>query len=372
MHDFVPLTVADVRRETSDAVAVSFAVPTAHAADFRFRPGQHLALRTTLAGTEIRRTYSICSGPGDAHLAIAIKRIPGGVFSNWACDTLRPGTILESMPPAGRFVLPDPPGERRHVLAFAAGAGITPIMAMAEHAMRRQAGTRFTLIYGNRDADSIIFRQRLEDLKDAYVDRLTLVHVLSRNEESDTPLMEGRITADKVAAFARHLFHVDDVDHAFLCGPGSMIRDVRNALFAAGFARDRVHHEFFAAGGGAYRSAAGATVEAGGGRPSDPAAAMTGAAFAETEIVAVLDGKRHRFQARPGEAVVDAALRAGLRAPYSCKGGMCSTCRARVVEGAAAMRVNYSLEPWEVEKGFVLTCQATSTSPRLVVDYDQM
>ncbi|MGE0697997.1 MAG: 2Fe-2S iron-sulfur cluster-binding protein, partial [Hyphomicrobiaceae bacterium] len=290
---------------------------------------------------------------------------PGGVFSSWACESLRPGAMLESMPPQGRFALPEEPGERRHVLAFAAGAGITPIVAMAEHAMRRQRGTRFTLVYGNRDTGSIIFRERLEDLKDAFVDRFTLLHILSRNEESETPLLEGRIDAAKVEALSRHLFAPADVDQVFLCGPGSMIRDVRNALFALGFARDRVHHEFFAAGGGAFRVPPPPSADTM--SPADVAQVHNGA-----EITAILDGQRHRFTARPDEAVVEAALRAGVRAPYSCKGGMCSTCRARVVEGKAGMRVNYSLEPWEVEKGFVLTCQAVPETPRLVVDYDQM
>ena len=370
MHDFVPLTVASIHRETVDAVSIAFAIPAEHAEAFRFRPGQYLALRTTLGGQEVRRTYSICSGPDETGLAIAVKRIAGGVFSTWACDGLRPGMILESMPPAGRFVLPDPPGEKRHVLAFAAGAGITPIMAMADHAMRRQPATRFTLIYGNRDTASIIFRERLEDLKDTHVDRLSLIHVLSRNEESDTPLLEGRITADKVRAFSRHLFSVDDVDRVFLCGPGSMIRDVRNTLFELGFPRDRVHHEFFAAGGGAFRAPA-VEVIAASTSPPEREAGGTATAIAH-EVVAVLDGRRHQFQALPGEPVVDAALRADIRVPYSCKGGMCSTCRARIVEGTATMRLNYSLEPWEVEKGFVLTCQAAADTPRLVVDYDQM
>ena len=369
MHDFIPLTVASVHPETADAVSVSFEVPPGHADAFRFRPGQHLALRMVLDSEELRRTYSICSGPEDRQLAIAIKRIPGGRFSGWARDKLCVGMTIDAMPPAGRFVLPETPGESRHFLAVAAGAGITPIMAMVEHAMRRQQDTRFTLIYGNRDSDSIIFRERLEDLKDAFVDRLTVIHVLSRNEESDTPLLEGRITADKVRAFSPSLFRVDDVDHAFLCGPGSMIRDVRNALFEIGFARDRVHHEFFAAGGGAYRTG---LPTAPGSSPQATDIRPTAAATVMSEVVAILDGTRHRFNVRPGEAVVDAALRNGVRAPYSCKGGMCSTCRARIVEGDAEMRVNYSLEPWEVEKRFVLTCQAVPTTPHLVVDYDQM
>jgi ring-1,2-phenylacetyl-CoA epoxidase subunit PaaE len=361
MHDFAPLTIEDVRAETDRAIVVRLGVPVAQRERFQFRPGQHLALRTTIGGEEVRRTYSICSGPGEA-LTIAIKRIEGGLFSNWAAETLRPGMTIDSLPPAGRFVLAEAPGPRGHVLAFAAGAGITPIIAMAEHAMRRQPAARFTLVYGNRDAESIMFRERLENLKDAFVSRFALVNVLSRRGDGDMPQLEGRITGEKVTAFARHLFQIEDVDEAYLCGPGSMIRDVRAALMGLGMAQERVHHEFFAAGGGARGGAP---------RPVVPAAAA-GATADGTEVVAVLDGVRHRFMAAPGEAIVDAALRAGVRAPYACKGGMCSTCRCRLVEGTAPMAVNYSLEPWELEKGFVLGCQAMPTGKRVVVDFDQM
>lgn len=371
MHDFVFLEIADVQPETANAIVVGFAIPETLREAFRFKPGQHMAVRTTLAGQEARRTYSICSGPGDPLLRIAIKRIADGAFSNWANDTLRPGMSLELMPPAGRFVLPEPPGPRGHVLAFAAGIGITPIIAMIEHAMRRQPSTRFTLVYGNRDLDSIVFRARLEDLKDAHVDRLTLVHVLSRHDESDTPLLEGRITAEKVRAFAGHLFRIDDIDHAFLCGPGAMIRDVRATLFDLGMPRERVHHEFFAAGVRP-RGTANADVSQSPGQGSDPISTTVPAGSTNTDIVAVLDGVRHRFTARPGEVLIEAALRAGVRAPYACKGGMCSTCRAKLVEGQAAMRHNYSLEPWELDKGFVLTCQAVAQTERVVIDYDQM
>jgi ring-1,2-phenylacetyl-CoA epoxidase subunit PaaE len=253
-----------------------------------------------------------------------------------------------------------------------AGSGITPIVAMAEHAMRFHAGVRFTLVFGNRDVDSIIFRQRLEDLKDSHVDRFTAIHVLSRNEESDTPLLEGRITSEKVNAFAGHLFDVSDIDHVFLCGPGTMIRDVRNALFALGLPRERVHHEFFAPMARTQTRPDTSETERLGAPIASPVHQTSAAAGHSTDITAIVDGTRHRFTTRPGETVVDAALRAGVRAPYACKGGMCSTCRARVVEGRVSMRANYSLEPWEVEKGFVLTCQALPETKRLVVDYDQM
>lgn len=370
MHEFVALAISKTHRETSDALSVTVAIPNALREQFRFRPGQHLPIKADLDGQEIRRTYSICSGTDDPGLTITIKRIPGGVFSNWAFDNLRPGMSLEVMPPTGRFVLPSVGSDGGHFVAIAAGAGITPIMAMADHAMQRHKQTRFTLIYGNRDSDSIIFRERLEDLKDAHLDRLTLVHVLSRNKESESPLLEGRITSDKIKAFEGHLFNISDIDCAFLCGPGSMIRDVRNALMELGLPREHIHHEFFASAGAITQQPRAPTRrESGASAPDETGIAGQ---TATSQIVAIIDGVRHGFTTRPGEAVIDAALRAGVRAPYSCKGGMCSTCRARVVEGRANMRVNYSLEPWELEKGFILTCQALPETPNLVVDYDDM
>jgi len=370
MHDFQTLEIVEVRRETPDAISVTLAVPQALRDAFRFKPGQHLTLRTMLAGEEQRRTYSICCGPDDAHLRVAIKRVAEGRFSNWANDTLKAGAGLEVMPPAGRFVLPPGDGTPRHVVAFAAGAGITPIMAMLKQALLAEPETSFTLIYGNRAPQSILFREELEDLKDKYLGRFTLLHVLSHNEESSAPLFEGRITGEKVKAFAATLFKPAEVAHVFLCGPGTMIKDVRNALLALGMPRERIHFEFFAAGGGAYRSKAAP--------PPPLAPSHEGDAAGEsgkvegTETTAILDGMRHRFMVPPEGHVVDAALAAGIRVPYSCKGGMCCTCRAKLVEGKVEMTLNYSLEPWEIERGFILTCQAVPKSEKLVVDYDQM
>jgi ring-1,2-phenylacetyl-CoA epoxidase subunit PaaE len=382
MRDFVPLEVAEVRRETPEAISVAFAIPEHLGEAFRFKPGQHLTLRVTLGGEELRRTYSICSGPGESNLRIAIKRIADGRVSNWANDTLKAGDSIEVMPPLGRFVLPESDGGARHIVAFAAGAGITPIIAMIKQALANEPATSFTLVYGNRMPQSILFRQELEDLKDRHLGRFTLLNVLSRNEESSAPLFEGRITGEKVKALAESLFKPDEVAHFFLCGPGSLIKDARNALLALGVPRERVHHEFFAPGGGAYRTPSLRSRGEGQQQTSAPAVAphpsplpaeKRGEGMGEgTEAIAVLDGVRYRFTVPPGGHVVDAALAAGIRVPYSCKGGMCCTCRARLVEGEAEMTVNYSLEPWEIERGFILTCQAVPKSERLVVDYDQM
>ena len=249
MHDYQPLRIAAVRRETVDAIAVTVEVPTALAAAFRFRPGQHLPVRATIDGIEQRRTYSICCGSGEPDLRIAVKRVRGGLFSNWANDTLKAGDTLDAMPPAGRFVLPDGRGAARHLVAFAAGAGITPILAMVKHALAWEPQSSFTLLYGNRSPETILFREELEDLKDRHLGRFTLLNALSHSEESGAPLLEGRITADKVRALATSLFKPSEVAHVFLCGPGSMIRDTRAALLDAGFPRERVHHEFFAPAG---------------------------------------------------------------------------------------------------------------------------
>ena len=300
-RDFHPLSIAEVKRETADAISVAFAVPEELREAFRFQPGQHLTLRREFNGEEVRRNYSICAGPGDA-LRIAIKRLDGGVFSCWANEALAAGSVLEVMPPQGRFVLPLSDGTPRHVVAFAAGAGITPIFGMLKQALLHEPATRFTLVYGNRTPQSILFREELENLKDLYLGRFTLLHVLSRNDESSSPLLEGRITAEKVKALSTRLFPPGEVAHVFLCGPGSMIKETRNALFEAGFARDRVHHEFFAPGGGAFRKVA---VAAG---PELPVAKAEG-----TEVVAILDGIRHQFTVPPGGHVVDAALAAGVR-----------------------------------------------------------
>ena len=253
MRDYQPLRIAEVRRETPEAISVTLHIPEELREAFRFKPGQHLPVRASIDGEEQRRTYSICCAPGEADLRIAIKRIANGRFSNWANDTLAVGSTLEAMPPAGRFVLPESDGAPRHVVAFAAGAGITPILAMIKHALAAQPATSLTLIYGNRAPESIMFRQELEDLKDRHIGRFTLLNVLSRNEESSAPLFEGRITAEKVQAFASSLFKPGEVAHVFLCGPGSMIKEVRNTLLALGVPREKIHHEFFAPGGGAYR-----------------------------------------------------------------------------------------------------------------------
>lgn len=357
MTQFTPLPIVGVRHEPGGAISLALAIPQQCAESFRFKPGQHLAVRAILDGEELRRTYSICSGPDEPTLRIAIKRIADGRFSTWANTTLAPGMTLDAMPPSGRFILPESDGAPRHLLAIAAGAGITPIMAMVKHAMACEPETRFTLIYGNRTAADALFAEALEDLKDRHLGRLTIVNVYSR-EDTDTPLLAGRITPETLRAILAGVMPGQVIAHAFLCGPDGMIRDLRQALLDMGLPRAGIHHEFFAPPGGV--------------APARDTARPPVSTAPASEVVAILDGVRHRLDMQPGETILAAALRSGLRAPYSCKAGMCCTCRARIVEGEAVMQVNYSLEPWEIERGFTLTCQAVPGPARLVIDYDQM
>lgn len=357
MHEFQKLTITGVRREIPDAISVTLAVPPEIRDAFQFQPGQHLAVRVIMDGQELRRTYSICSGPDEGELRIAIKQVAGGVVSNWANSTLEAGQALEVMPPSGRFVLPEGDGRPRHILAFAAGAGITPIISMVRHALALEPATRVSLFYGNRSPEMILFREELEDLKDRHVGRFWLGHILSRAGGSVSALFEGRIDGSKVTAIVRRLIDPDGVEHVFLCGPGTMIKEARDALLAQGFARERIHHEFFAPGGGAYQK-----------RP-EPAPEIAPKVEA-AEAIAILDGMRHSFPVPSGERIVDAATRAGVRLPYSCKGGMCCTCRCKLRDGQIAMDINYSLEPWELDAGYVLACQSRPLTARVELDFD--
>ena len=348
------LTVSDVRRETADAVSLAFQVPEGLRAAYRFMPGQYLTLRATIDGEHVRRSYSICSGLDDAELRVVIKRLPGGAFSNWATEHLRVGGALSVMTPDGRFGVPIEAGSARTLVAFAAGSGITPIMAILKTVLRREAG-RFFLFYGNRSTADIIFREELEDLKDRYLARLSVFHVLSR-EQQDIAMLHGHLDGEKIGVLMRSMVPIADVDQAFICGPQPMIEGLEKALIDLDLARDRVHVERFTPGVG--------------GRPRPVVVAPTAAPKAIATVIS--EGARFDFPVAEGEAIIDAAIRAGRSLPYSCKGGMCCTCRAKLVEGRVEMATNYSLQPWETDAGYVLTCQSRPVTERVVIDYDQV
>ena len=346
---FQPLTVLDVRQTTEDAIVLTFDAPPA----FRdFVPGQYLTLRATIEGHDIRRNYSICSVPNERTLRVGIKRLPGGAFSSWAHDGIRTGATVLAMPPEGRFGVRADPAGRRVFAAFAAGSGITPILSIAATVLSREPASRFFLFLGNRATADIMFRAEIEDLKDRYLARLSVFHVLSR-EQQELHALNGHLDADKIPALTRLMPMPDQV---FVCGPQAMIDGLPPALIASGIPAARVQVERF-------------TPSAGGVRAPVPVAAGT----SPVAIAAlIIDGARVDVPLAAGETIVEAAQRAGRDPPYSCKAGMCCTCRALLREGRVAMAANYSLQAWEVTAGYILTCQARPLTARLVVDYDQV
>ena len=353
---FHRLAVNDVRRESADAVSLTFAIPSELADDYSFVPGQYLTLRTTMDGEEVRRSYSICSGPDDGELRIAVKKVDGGAFSSWAADELKAGDELDVMTPTGRFGIAHAPDQARIYVGFAAGSGITPILSIAKGALAREPHSRFFLFYGNRSTSRVLFREALEDLKDRFMQRLSIFHVIS-GEEQDIPILHGRLDGGKVRVLLRSLVPASSVDHVFICGPTGMSEDIEATCRDIGIGEDRIHVERFVSGLG--------------GKPR-PKAAVAPSAPAKAMASLVIDGKRREVPVAEGESILDAALRAGMDLPFACKGGMCSTCRAKLVEGDARMDVNYSLEPWELKAGFILTCQARPVSEKVVVDYDHV
>ncbi len=351
---FHPLRVAEVRRETPSAVSVAFEVPGNLHEAFAFRPGQYLTLRTRIEREEVRRCYSICVPPDAGELRVAIKHVEGGAFSGFASTRLAAGDVLDVLPPEGRFAADAGAGDGRRHLAIAAGSGITPILSIVATLLEREPASEVLLLYGSRSTPEILFRDTLEDLKDRHLDRLSIVHVLSR-EEQDLGVFAGRLDAEKIAHLVPGWAAPEAIDAAYVCGPEGLIATAEATLGALGVAAGRVHVERFVVAGEAPRAAVAHV-------------AADAPAFARARIIH--DGKTTEVPIAEGEAVLEAALRAGLDLPWSCRGGMCCTCRARLVEGSAEMRQNFSLEPWEMEAGFVLTCQAVPTCERLVVDYD--
>ena len=361
---FHDLTVSRIHPEAAGSVAVSLHIPPELRDTFAFEPGQFLTLRTTIGGQDVRRSYSISSPRSlltqQGELTLGIRPVEGGVFSNWAATELKAGDALRVMPPDGRFTVHKP--RALHRVGFAAGSGITPILSIMASTLEESADSKFTLVFGNRRMASVMFNEALQDLKDKYPSRLTLIHVLSRQAQ-EVPLLEGRIDGDKVRAIIAALLPVGSMDEVFICGPDAMIEATQQALLDAGVRPDRVHTERFTS----------PTLEA---LPADQRqAAVLGHPAVPTEgevaLTVVLDGKPHQLRMGKDEHVLDVALNAGLDLPWSCRGGVCCTCRAKVVEGAVTMDKNFTLEPWETEKGFVLSCQARPTTDKLVVSYDE-
>lgn len=347
------LRVADVEPLTDDSVAITFEVPPVLRDDFEFAHGQHVVL----ARNGLRRTYSICSPAGSGTLRVAVKRLPDGAFSSWAHSELRPGDELDVMTPGGSFTTPLDPAHRKRYVAIAAGSGITPVLSIVSTVLEREPESQVVLVYGNRTSQSIMFLEELEDLKDRYPERFELFHVLSR-EPQLVDLLSGRLDRERLARFLDTVLAVDDVDEWFLCGPLELIESARALLLARGVAKERIHREVFHVDGEPVRA----------GRPGiDPALAEEA-----TSVTVLLDGRESTIAVQPnGQSVLDALVQVRSDAPYACKGGVCGTCRARVTDGAVHMDRCYALEDVEVQKGFVLTCQAHPTTNRVSLDFDQ-
>jgi len=350
---FYPLVVKEVRRETKDAVSVAFELNDEQRSVFRYTPGQYLTFRAAINGEEVRRSYSICAAPHEGELRVAIKEIEGGKFSTYANRTLKAGDTLESMAPAGNFAWKHE-GSAAHVVGWAAGSGITPISAIAKSVLNSDNESTFTLFYGNKNSNSIIFKNELEDLKNAYVDRFEVHHVLSR-EDQGSDYTSGRLDADKVKGYNGKFFDVATTTGHFLCGPLGMIEGVSGVLESLGTAKPTIHFELF--------NTAGATAEA--------IAKSSSKASANAKVTVVLDGEETHFEMGPKDYVIDAALDAGADVPYACKGAVCCTCRAKVLKGTAEMVMNYALVDDEVKDGYVLTCQTHATSDELVISFDE-
>jgi len=353
---FYPLTVTAIRKTIRDAVAVTLAPPTDVAAEFDFTQGQYLTFRRVFDGEELRRSYSICVGRDEGALQVGIKRVDGGSFSTWANEDLQVGDILEAMPPMGNFHTPLDTEAARNYLCFAGGSGITPVLSIIKTTLAREPQSRFTLVYANRAVNTIMFREELEDIKNTYMGRVNVIHILE-SDSQDIDLFTGRIDAEKCELLFKNWINIASVDTAFICGPEPMMLTIADSLRAHGLTDAQIRFELFASGqpGRAKRKAN---------------SAQAAQAAHATELSVTLDGATRSLTMDKDSTVLEAALENSLDAPFACKAGVCSTCRAKVLEGEVEMAANHALEDYEVARGYVLTCQSFPVTDRVVVDYD--
>ena len=356
---FHPLRVKAIEPDTAEAVIVSFEVPADLQQVFGFTQGQYLTLRHDIDGQDLRRSYSICAGLDDGELRVGVRKVRGGVFSNWINASLKPGDTLQVMAPQGRFFVPIEPDSARHHVGIAGGSGITPILSIMKTVLAREPHSRFTLIYGNRQLQSTMFKEEIEDLKNRYMTRLVLQHVFS-DEHTDSPLGYGVMNREKIAEFLNTLVPAAGIDHVYICGPFQMNDEAEAALLAAGVPEERIHIGRF---GVALPSASqvGAVVHE----------ALPGDAK-QARITIVRDGLQREITFTEGQpSILDAASAAGLEVPFSCTSGVCGTCRAKLMEGEVRMERNFALDKNEVAAGFVLTCQAHPLTERVTLSFDE-
>jgi ring-1,2-phenylacetyl-CoA epoxidase subunit PaaE len=352
---FHTLTVADVRAETDDTVSVAFAIPAELQQDYRYQSGQYITCKQMIDGQEVRRSYSLCSAPLDAEWRVAVKQVPNGVFSTYVNQHLKKGDTIDIMTPMGHFV-PTDSSKATNYFGFASGSGITPVLSILKTVLHANANNTFTLIYGNKNVASIIFKEQIEALKNIFMDRLQILHILSR-ERMDVDLNYGRINTDKCEQLFSTVFDIAKVDEAFICGPEQMTMQVKDFLIAKGVPAKQVKFELFGTANAKKDVAQNKQADA----PSGPISKVSIKVDERTFVIDL---------AYDGENILDAALRNGADLPFACKGGVCCTCRAKVTSGEVKMMVNYALEKDEVEQGFVLSCQAHPTTPEVTIDFD--
>jgi ring-1,2-phenylacetyl-CoA epoxidase subunit PaaE len=356
---FHSLKIKDIRKETAGCVSIAFDIPAALKNDFEFKQGQNITIKTIINGEEMRRSYSICSSPFDNELRVAVKEAFNGKFSAWANNKLTKEDVLQVLPPTGKFYTELNPANKKNYIAFAAGSGITPLLSIIKTTLLIEQQSSFTLVYGNRDRSSIIFKEELEALKNKFINRFSVHHILSR-EKTDTPLNHGRIDADKCETIFQHLIDLKSCDEFFLCGPEEMIFCIKNYLEKKEIDKNKIHFELFTIPGVKQSTAGNLQVK--------EKKAFEGKS---SKVTIKLDGIAFDFDLPyNGEAILDAALALGTDLPFACKGGVCATCRAKLTEGEVEMDINYALEPEEIKNGFILTCQSHPRSERIVVDYD--
>ncbi len=355
MSKFHPIKVLDVYKETKDCSVVSFEIPEELKTDFKYSHGQHLTLRANIDGSEVRRSYSLCSSPTENKWQVAVKKINGGLFSAYVNDTLKKGDTLEIMPPNGVFFKPTNPTEAKNYIAFAAGSGITPILSIIKTHLAMEPKSTFQLFYLNRSVKSIIFKEEIELLKNRYIGRLEIFHFLTK-EFRNVELLNGRFTKEKLQVLTDKIIDVPNIDDCFICGPEEMIFLIRDELMSAGMPKDKIHFELFSTGNS----------------EADKSRVIK---ILENKVVGtevtILDGGKefHFIMDDDFDNILDGALAAGADLPFACKGGVCSTCRCKVIEGSVEMKVNYALDENEVAKNYILSCQAVPTSKKVVVDF---
>ncbi|NEN24411.1 2Fe-2S iron-sulfur cluster binding domain-containing protein [Cryomorpha ignava] len=355
MSHFHKVKIKDIRRETNDCVSIALDIPAELKDNFVYKQGQYITLKLTIRGEELRRSYSACSSPvADSDLRIAVKAVENGKVSTFLNNGISVGQELEVMNPMGNFFVEMPSDKEQHFVAFAAGSGITPILSLLKTALAVNETNKFSLFYGNKSTDDIIFKQELNELVVKYENRLQVHHILSREKTADK-LFEGRISPEKCLDLLMNFEEIQNADAYFLCGPYDMTMGLKDKLIEFGIPKEKVHFELFT------------TVE----KETGPEIGESPSTSTDTKVTIVLDGEETELTISGNESVLDAALDAGLDAPYACTGGSCCTCRAKLMEGSVKMDVNYALTDQEVENGYILTCQSHPTSPKIVVDYDE-